>query len=150
MDYPSGQKYYRIGTPWRKQSVKGLAGRSLLQSKLTSEVGKETTITNVSRLMLKEISDLCSLEHDTILRDNIQAVKQFSWETIWLELLSKTPTLVSLFQHLISSPEKNKPLICLLISMILKRRPPKLSLVQPAISLLLYGNGTSKKVIDVA
>ena len=54
--------------------------------------------------------------------------------------------MMTLFVELLGAPEQNKPLICLLTSMILKKKYPVLGLVQKAISLLLYGNGTHKLV----
>ena len=86
------------------------------------------------------------MSHDSILRDNIEAVNHFSWETVWLELLANVPILMQILSALIPNPQDDKPLLCLIASMLLKRRLPKMGLVQRAISLLLYGNGTSKQV----
>ena len=77
-------------------------------------------ISSMSRLILKEIKQLCSLEHSSVLRDDMEAVKNFSWETVWGELTKDLPTLVALLKGLIRHPEDHKPLICLIISMILK------------------------------
>ena len=41
------------------------------------------------------------------------------------------------------------PIICLIISMILKRRNKKMSLVQRVMSLYFYGNGVNKQVCDI-
>ena len=41
---------------------------------------------------------------------------------------------------------KNKPLICFIMSQLLKQRYPKMAVVQRAISVAMYGNGTSKQV----
>lgn len=106
-------------------------------------------ILGMSKLILKEIKQLCALERCSLLRDDVEAVKNFSWETVWGELTKDVPTLVALLQGLIKHPEDHKPLICLIISMILKQRSPKVSLVQRAVSVLLYGNGTSKVVSSI-
>ena len=47
---------------------------------------------------------------------------------------------------LLKQPDKNKSLISLIASMIVKRQSPKLGLVHRTISILLYWNGTSKEV----
>ena len=93
----------------------------------------------------KEIKKVCKLDHNCILRDGIEGVKQFSWETVWLELQRNVPTLCSLLAKLLYQP--SKPLICFIISQIIKQHLPCMALVQREISILLYGNGTSKQVI---
>ena len=89
---------------------------------LTLALGVKTTITTLARAIKEEIHVLCSSE-DTILRD-IEAVKQFNWETLWAELQEQVPTLMTLFVELLGAPEQNKQLICLLTSMILKKKYP--------------------------
>ncbi len=86
--------------------------------------------------------------HDSILRDTIEAVKHFSWQTVWLELTQKIPTLMSLLSHLIPKPDEHKPLLCFLASPILKSRHQRMGLVQRAVSIMMYGNGTAKQVSD--
>ena len=106
-------------------------------------------ILSMSKRILKEIKQLCSLNRCSLLRDDVEAVKNFSWETVWGEMTRDLPTFVFLLQRLIKHPADHKPLICLIISMILKQRSPKVSLVQRAISVFLYGNGTSKVVSSI-
>ena len=120
---------------------------SAVESVVTaSEATKNSTVTCIAKVIKQEIHSICSLEHDSILRDNIEAVKHFSWETVWLELQNKMPTLLQLLKLLVKRPKMNKPLMCLIASMVLKQNSPKLGLVQRAISVLLYGNATSKVV----
>ena len=108
-------------------------------------ISAKPAITNAVILsMSKRSLDRCSL-----LRDDVEAVKNFSWETVWGEMTRDLPTFVFLLQRLIKHPADHKPLICLIISMILKQRSPKVSLVQRAISVFLYGNGTSKVVSSI-
>ena len=66
--------------------------------------------------------------------------------TIWTELLIEAPTLMKMLALLIRNSDENKPLLCLIASMILKHYCPRVSLVQRAISVVLYGSGTPKKV----
>jgi len=150
--YPSGAKKFGIATPWRKKAVKGLTRRSypsMATALVTSQPGIKPVIYSFARQIKLEIQGLCSEEHDTVLRNSKEAVKFFSWERIWLELKHNVPTLMTLLTLLVKCPENNKPLICFIISVILKQRSAKLGLVQRAISILLYGNGTSKQVGNV-
>ena len=89
---------------------------------------------------------LSSVLENSFLRNNNESVKQFSWDSVSDELLNKIPTLMSFLTQLIPRPEKSKPLICMLASQILKSRHPHMGLVQRAVSVLLYGNGTAKQV----
>ena len=59
-----------------------------------------------------------------------------------------TCLLVFLCFCLISGKDDSRRvmLVCVIISMLLKKRFPKMGLLQRAISVLLYGNGCSKQV----
>ena len=67
-----------------------------------------------------------------------------------MELCKMLPTLMSLLMELVRHPTDNKPLLCLLASMLLKKRSPGLGLVQRAITVALYGNGAHYNVSDSA
>ena len=149
MQYKSGAKRFAIATPWRRKAIKRLTRRSypsMSTTLLMSQPCSQSVIGSVSKQIRREIQELCSEKHESVLRDSKDAIQFFSWERIWLELEHGVPTLVALLKLLIKSPEQNKPLISFIISLILKRRSPKLGLVQRAISILFYGNGTSKQV----
>ncbi len=108
----------------------------------------QPVIVNLSLKIKKEMKAISSDAHDSILRDTIEAVKHFSWQTVWLELTQKIPTLMSLLSHLIPKPDEHKPLLCFLASQILKSRHQRMGLVQRAVSIMMYGNGTAKQVSD--
>ena len=149
VQYNCGKKNYYIRTPWRKKAVRRLARRRdsmFTSAPLTSIAGRKSTISTVARAVQEELKVLCSTNHDSILRDSIEAVKHFSWETVWLELCKMLPTLMSLLMELVRHPTDNKPLLCLLASMLLKKRSPGLGLLQRAITVALYGNGAHKAV----
>ena len=57
-----------------------------------------------------------------------------------LEYENMVPVLVSLLKELIPNSAQWKPLI-------VKSRHQRLGLVQRAVSMMLYGNGSSKQVI---
>ena len=91
--------------------------------------------------MHEEMKEICSKKHNLMLRDSHEAVKMFSWETIWLELEAKLPII---FKKLL--PKAEKKFLAFLMSLILKKRCKHMSLVQRAISVLLHGNAAKKQV----
>ena len=105
----------------------------------------KSIITNLALKIKREMKAMSSDAHDSILRDTIEAVKHFSWETVWLELSHKMPTLLS---QLIHKPIEHKPILCFLASQLLKSRHQRMGLVQRAVSVMMYGNGTAKQVGD--
>ncbi len=94
----------------------------------------------------KEMKSLSSDQYDSILRDRIEAVKCFSWETVTLDMEKMIPTLLSLLRQVVPQPAKRKPLICFLASLLIKSRHKHMGLVQRATSIMLYGNGSNKQV----
>ena len=139
-----------MATPARKHSVKRLARRSyksLVSSMVKCSSTSTRVVSEVAQKIKAEMKDISSEHHDSILLDTLEAVKNFSWESVLLELQEMMPTLMHLLMKLVTNLSKKKPLLCLLASQLLKQRYPKLGLVQRAISVLLYGNGTSKQVI---
>ena len=92
-----------------------------------------------------EIKELCSHKHNSILRDTIEAVKHFHWETVFLELVQKVPTLMHLMRQFIAKSNEKKPLLCFLASQILNSRNMHIGLVQRAVSISLYGKGTEQR-----
>ena len=63
------------------------------------------------------------------------------------EMEKMIPILISIFKHLVPSPSQNKPLVALIASQLLKERHQRMGLVQ-RVSVMLYGNGSSKQVGD--
>lgn len=103
----------------------------------------------VKKLAVKiksEMKNISSADHDSILRDSVEAIKHFHWDTVFLELQNKVPTLMSLLKQIVKLPAEKKPLLCFLGSQLLKSRHQHMGLVQRAISVMLYGNGTAKQV----
>ena len=147
--YPSGPKTFQLKTPVRKHNVKRFARRSyasLASSVVQSKALSGRIVGQVASKIRCEMADISSKVHDSILKDNIEALKHFSWDTVFLELQSKMPTLMMLLKKLVRNPTERKPLLCVIASQLLKQRQPKLGLVQRAVSILMYGNGTSKQV----
>ena len=78
----------------------------------------------VARTIKREMACISSSDHDSILRDNVEAVKKFSWDTVTLELQSKVPTLMLLLLSLVRNPYRSKPFIASLACQLLKDSHP--------------------------
>jgi len=75
-----------------------------------------------------------------------EALKHFNWETVMLELLEAATNASDTAKQIVPQPAEQRPLLCLVASKLLKSRHQQLCLVQRAVSLMLYGNGSSKQV----
>ena len=140
---------FGIRTPLRKQTVKSLARRSYTKaasSTVKSNIMLGKVLSEITIKIKGEMRQLSSDENDSILRDNVEAVKRFNWDIVLLEFQKKVPTLMRFLQLLIPQPSDRKPLLCFIASQILKARHQRLCLVQRAVSVMLYGNGASKQV----
>ena len=98
----------------------------------------------LAKTMMSEIETMRSMKDTSVFRDTDQAMQHFNWENLWLELVSKAPTLLHLYRQLFRGAPK--ALICFAVSLIIKWRSPKMGLVQRAISAVMYGNGANKQV----
>ena len=97
----------------------------------------------------KELQHLCSSSVNSMLTSEEKYISEFNWDVIWSEFSNHLPTLKSIFVAIINNSPTSKPIICLIISMILKRHNKKMSLVQRVMSLYFYGNGVNKQVCDI-
>lgn len=143
--YGSYEKNYKL-SPFTVENAKRMVRRSykaLSSSLLESERTGEIFLSQMIEEIKKEIKHICSTTHNSILRDTFEGIKQFSWDTVSNELWTNVPTLMTILSQLTSGDER---LACMMVSMILKKRLPKMGLVQRAMSLLLYGNGTNIQV----
>ena len=147
--YSAGVRTYKVHTPSRKRAIKRLS-RKFYGSTASALVNSPTTahsiITKLAIRIKEEMKAISSCSHDSVLKDTSEAVKHFDWETVRLEFLQKIPTLMSLLSQVVGQATKRSPLISLLASMILKSRHQRMGLIQRAVSVMLYGNGTAKQV----
>lgn len=90
---------------------------ALSNSVVNSDCTKDIIITDIVRNLNSEIKHICSTKHDSILLDNHEAVKRFSWQTVWMELNKEMPMLLS---SLVNNSQEKKPMLCLIASMILE------------------------------
>lgn len=103
-------------------------------------------ITELARKVKCEMKSFSSAKSDSIFRDMYAALQQFSWKSVFLELSAGLPTLINFLVQIIPRPKDSIPLVCMIASQLLKGRHQRMSLVQRAVSTMLYGNGTKKQV----
>ena len=148
---PSGKQNYNITTHWRQKSIARLARksfRSFSSSVTSSSTTSGAILRQISSTIKKEMKFISSDDHNSLLRDSNDGIKHFKWDRLFGELSHYMPTCVSLLLSLISGKDDSRTvmLVCVIISMLLKKRLPKMGLLQRAISVLLYGNGCSRQV----
>lgn len=140
---------YEVTTPSRKAAVKQYARRcyhAVAATTVKSAATSNIVMREVARSIKKEMKEIASMDNDSILRDTVEAVKRFSWETIYSELQKNVPTLMHLLQSLVKNPADKKPFLASLACQLLKDSHPQLGLLQRAVSVLLYANGAGKNV----
>jgi len=118
--------------------------RSVSTTLIKNNAALESMLSGLGRKIRAERRKLCSLDNNSVLRNTSEAVKHFSWETILEELQNNMPTLVKFLKRVF--PQCTSPILCMVVSQLLKFESPKMALVQRAISVLMYGNGASKQV----
>ena len=121
INYPSGAKRYKVETPTRKQVIKKHTRkryRSTVSVLARNDATFEHVLYSVVKNIKTELKHIGSLDHNSILRDTNEGVRQFSWETVWLELNKNVPTLMKFLIKLL--PKVGKPLLCFFVSLILK------------------------------
>lgn len=103
----------------------------------------KSVISQLANKIKSEMTVISSDAHDLILKDSVEAMKVFSWETVSLELVQKVATLMSLLSQIVPNVPRNKCLMSFLASQILKSRHQHPCLVQCALSVIWYSNGTN-------
>lgn len=91
-----------------------------------------------------EMNDICSTKSYSMLRDKHEALKHFSWETLWLEFQQKVPLLLKFLQLIL--PKGDKMFLSFVISLLLKKRCIHMSLMQRLVSVILYGSAARKQM----
>ena len=136
-----------ITTPARKKVIRSLSRRSYKAATSSfSELpqAKDYLLKGFVHTINKEIATICSQKHSSILRGGHESIKRFSWDRIWSEMNENMPTHLKFLQCLL--PKSDRRLIFFLICAVLKKRCMEMSLIQQAISFLLYVHGTSREV----
>ena len=119
----------------------------MMKSLLSSGKTFETLMSSLEKLVAAELKGMYKT---SIFMHGKEALINFNWEMIWLELMKHCPVLMRMISIMLLDTNDRKPtnkaLICFIAAMVLKKRNRSLCLIQSAISLLLYGHGTSKQV----
>jgi hypothetical protein len=117
---------------------------------MSSAATSDMVIKQLVRTIRNEMNEICSDDHDSIIKDTYDGIQYFKWDRLFFELARKMPTLMKFLLALIQGKNDSKRvcLVCCVASMLLKQRYSKMALLQRAVSVLLYGNGTSKKVYN--
>ena len=145
LEYDGGTRKRNVGSPLRRHTIKQVYRKeySSALKNLQKVLPAEETCVTTAKQLLKEIENMC--HGDNCLQQNTEeAFKNFSWDIVWSNLISKVPTVMKFFRLLF--PRAPKSLICFAVSMVIRWRSPRMGLVQRVISALMYGNGTSKQV----
>lgn len=114
-------------------------------AKSVVETFSEHTVTALAKKVNEEMGQISSSKSNSILKEHCNG-SNFSWEMIWNEIERQLPTLHLFLISIVKNAVSHKPLVCMIISMILKHRYKNIALVQGVISVLLYGNSTHKQV----
>lgn len=77
-----------------------------------------------------------------------ESIRNFSWNTVWIELQQQMPMFLSLLNAVGS--QGNQILHCVIACIILKKRYQKMALLQKIVSVFLYANAVSKEVYLIA
>ena len=101
-------------------------------------------VAEVAKSIKVEMKNICSLAHNSMLRDQNKQLKSFSWENLLVEFEQNVPTLILVLRYLL--PKADGKLLSFIVAIMLKQRCKHMSLVQRVISVVLYGNATQKEV----
>jgi len=142
----TGKRQIKI-TPNRAKAIRSLSRRSYKAA--TSKFyqlpqTKDYLLKDFVKCVNGEIRNICSINHNSVLRGSHQNIKNFSWVAIWDELTKNVPTLVNFLNRLL--PKSNKRFIVFLICAIIKKKCKQMSLIQRVFSFLLYSNAAKKQV----
>lgn len=94
--------------------------------------------------MKEEFDHMSSKVHSSILQNNGEDIRFFSWNKIWLELTQDMPLLTSLLKGI--NVKENHITNSVVACIFLKQRNKNLCLLQRTVSAFLYANGSPKKV----
>ena len=150
--YTSGSKTFHVKTPTRKRTIKQLVRHSykpFSASVVDNKIHTKDILYRISHTTKGEIKK-CADTKGSFIKGELAALQNFNWESMFVLFEHYMPTLLHFLKLLIPNSQKRKPLVCTIALQILKNCYSKMSLFQQAVSLLLYGNSTKKKVLQNA
>ena len=112
---------------------------------------KEEALATIGKDIQSEIRGLCADTFPSIFRDRTRsAIDHFTWKSLWAELVERAPLSVEVLQTFVPAKEGKenimRPVLCMCLAMILKKRNPKMSMVQSLVSLSLYAGNAGTQV----
>ena len=122
--------------------------RSIAEAVCKNESLRSQVVLAMSRIIRKEILDICSQKHDSILRlKSRPALERFTWERVWSEFQSHAPMLLTMLSGAIaSSAIPFRPPLCVAACILVKLSNPRVNLVQSILSLILKTGQATKLV----
>lgn len=140
-----GKKKYNIDTPIRKVAVKRYTRKSYPSfCKTIVKSQPKAMVHALCSEIQQELSQMCSTDHNSVIMNDGESIRSFSWNTVSFELEQQMPTFSTLLNGLGS--KGNKILHCVLACVILKSKHQRMSLLQKIISAFLYANAVPKQV----
>ena len=144
--YEAQSRVYEIETPVRRHNVKRLVHKSypsLIGSLVGNPAYRRLVVLELARTIKREIRAYTSAKHKV---KNPKAVASWSWQELLRDLTQHAPMMMSILSGIVRKPSESTRLLCTLASMLMKRWSNTNSLLQQAVSVLLYGNGATKSV----
>ena len=139
---------YLLRSPLKKHSVKRLVRGSYrkVMSEFASSVHHQKIMAGeLARSAKRQIRQLSGKKASMVFGRK-EDLAEFTWDLLWDELVKEVPVLIFFLKKLTRDVETSKPMICLIISMILKNHNNAMCLLQNIVSALLYGNSCSTQV----
>ena len=137
---------YEIETPARRYNVKRLVRKSypsLIASFVGNPAYRRIVVVELARTIKREIRAYTAAKYKE--RD-AKAVASWSWHELMSDLTHYAPMLMSVLGRTVKNPSQSTPFLCTVASMLMKKWSNTNSLLQQAVSVLLYGNGATKSV----
>ena len=98
-----------------------------LTSSLVTSRTSDKVIFEVVKMIRKEMKEICSLKHNSLLRTSDDSIDQFSFNEVQTELMQKVSTLMTIMSAILKKKSIKKPLLYLISVMHLKKRFSKMS-----------------------
>lgn len=141
-------KTYRLASPLRSRSVKRLARgsyRIVMREFASSVLHQRIMASELARSAKKQMRSLSGKKSSMVFGKK-EYMTDFTWNMLWDELAADVPILMFFLKKLVRDADSRKPVVCLIISMLLKDHNKAMCLLQNVVSALLYGNGCAKQV----
>lgn len=142
-------KTYHLASPLRSRSVKRLARgsyRIVMKDFAMSVLHQRIMASELARSAKKQMKSLSGKKESSMVFGKKEFMTDFTWNMLWDELAKEVPILMFFLKKMVKNADSRKPMVCLIISMLLKDQNKEMCLLQNVISALLYGNGCAKQV----